>query len=158
MIIAVDFDGTCVTHEYPKVGKEIGAALVLRWLTNNGHKIILWTMRSGRSIEYIPDTNTNPPSYIPWSNELREAVQWFKERDISLYGINENPEQIAWTKSPKVYANIYIDDAAIGCPLTYNPGLSDRPFVDWTTVKMMLDNILSGSKSIGHTDLIGVNQ
>lgn len=23
MIIAVDFDGTCVTHEFPRVGKEI---------------------------------------------------------------------------------------------------------------------------------------
>ena len=22
MIIAIDFDGTCVTHEFPKVGKE----------------------------------------------------------------------------------------------------------------------------------------
>ena len=27
MIIAVDFDGTCVTHEYPNVGKNIGAVL-----------------------------------------------------------------------------------------------------------------------------------
>ena len=25
MIIAIDFDGTCVTHEYPKIGKDIGA-------------------------------------------------------------------------------------------------------------------------------------
>lgn len=30
MIIAVDFDGTCVTHEYPKVGREIGAVGVLK--------------------------------------------------------------------------------------------------------------------------------
>lgn len=44
MIIAVDFDGTCVTHEY--VGKEIGAAEVLKELTDKGHKIILFTMRS----------------------------------------------------------------------------------------------------------------
>jgi hypothetical protein len=26
-IIAVDFDGTCVTHEYPSIGKDIGAVL-----------------------------------------------------------------------------------------------------------------------------------
>lgn len=25
MTIAVDFDGTCVTHDFPKVGKNIGA-------------------------------------------------------------------------------------------------------------------------------------
>ena len=30
MIIAVDFDGTCVTHEFPRVGAEIGAAEVLK--------------------------------------------------------------------------------------------------------------------------------
>lgn len=46
MIIAVDFDGTCVTHEFPYVGKEIGAAEVLKELTDKGHKIILFTMRS----------------------------------------------------------------------------------------------------------------
>ena len=46
MIIAVDFDGTCVTHEFPRVGKEIGAAEVLKELTDKGHKIILFTMRS----------------------------------------------------------------------------------------------------------------
>jgi hypothetical protein len=30
MLVAVDFDGTCVTHEYPDVGREIGAAMVTR--------------------------------------------------------------------------------------------------------------------------------
>lgn len=46
MIIAVDFDGTCVTHEFPRVGVEIGAAEVLKELTDKGHQIILFTMRS----------------------------------------------------------------------------------------------------------------
>jgi hydroxymethylpyrimidine pyrophosphatase-like HAD family hydrolase len=46
MIVAVDFDGTCVTHEFPRVGEEIGAAEVLKELTDKGHKIILFTMRS----------------------------------------------------------------------------------------------------------------
>lgn len=32
MVIAVDFDGTCVTHEFPKIGKDIGAIPVLRKL------------------------------------------------------------------------------------------------------------------------------
>ncbi len=26
MIIAIDFDGTCVTHMYPKIGRDIGAS------------------------------------------------------------------------------------------------------------------------------------
>ena len=46
MVIAVDFDGTCVTHEFPKVGKDIGAVPVLKKLVEKGHKIILYTMRS----------------------------------------------------------------------------------------------------------------
>jgi hypothetical protein len=32
MIIAVDFDGTCVTHDFPHVGKDIGAVPVLKEL------------------------------------------------------------------------------------------------------------------------------
>ena len=45
MTIAVDFDGTCVTHAYPDVGKNIGAEIVLKKLSDKGHKIILYTMR-----------------------------------------------------------------------------------------------------------------
>jgi len=37
MVIAIDFDGTCVTHDFPKVGKDIGAVPVLRELVENGY-------------------------------------------------------------------------------------------------------------------------
>lgn len=111
MYIAVDFDGTCVTHEYPRVGKDIGAVPVLKKLTDSGHLLILNTMRSGK--------------------ELDDAVQWFIDNDIPLYGVNENPSQKSWTLSPKVYAHLYIDDAALGCPLKMDNAVSDRPFVDW---------------------------
>lgn len=37
MIIAVDFDGTCVTHEYPKVGQDVGAVPVLKMIISMGH-------------------------------------------------------------------------------------------------------------------------
>jgi len=36
---------------------------------------------------------------------------------------------------------LYIDDAALGCPLIYNPEISDRPFVDWAKVEEMLKAI-----------------
>ena len=39
MIIAVDFDGTCVAHEFPKVGKDIGAAPILKKLVEKGHRL-----------------------------------------------------------------------------------------------------------------------
>jgi hypothetical protein len=31
-VVGVDFDGTCVTHEYPKIGRDIGAVPVLKEL------------------------------------------------------------------------------------------------------------------------------
>ena len=121
MYIAVDFDGTCVTHDYPRIGKEIGATKVLKRLVEAGHKLILNTMRSGK--------------------ELQDAIHWFNENGIELYGVNENPTQKRWTTSPKVYAHMYIDDAAFGCPLRNVPDFSDRPFVDWDSVWRQLIHI-----------------
>jgi hypothetical protein len=119
MKIGVDFDGTCVTHEYPQVGRDIGAVPVLKRLVAEGHLLILNTMRCGK--------------------ELQDAVDWFKENDIPLYGINEDPEQKEWTQSPKVYANLYIDDAALGCPLIVPKSAGDiRPFVDWEEVEKLI--------------------
>ena len=118
MEIAVDFDGTCVTHDYPMVGKDIGAVPVLKALVQKGHKLILWTMRSGIGLE--------------------AAVNWFKENDIPLYGIQINPGQQSWTSSPKAYAQLYIDDAALGCYLKEDKDLSDRAFVDWALVEVAL--------------------
>ena len=135
MIIGVDFDGTCVTHEYPNVGKDIGAETVLLKLTERGCKLILNTMRGNID------------------GDLGDAVQWFASKNIPLYGINTNPTQANWTKSPKVYCNIYIDDAALGCPLKFIPEISDRPFVDWLRCERILTNILDNKTCIGHTKL-----
>lgn len=122
MYIAVDFDGTCVTHEYPNIGKDIGAVPVLKKLTDSGHKIILNTMRSG--------------------DKLKEAMQWFTDNNIPLYGANENPTQKSWTESPKVFANLYIDDAALGCPLIFDHAVSSRPFVNWNAVEEYLEKTI----------------
>jgi len=117
MEIAIDFDGTCVSHEYPKIGKDIGAVPVLKRLMESGNQLILFTMRSGK--------------------ELQEAVDWFADNGLILYGIGYNPTQKEWTESNKCYAQLYIDDAALGCPLIYS-SLEERPFVDWESVKMIL--------------------
>lgn len=68
-------------------------------------------------------------------------MKWFRDNGIPLYGVNENPTQHLWTKSPKPYCNVYIDDAALGCPLTYDSALSKRPFVDWQKVMRMIGDI-----------------
>ncbi len=129
--IAIDFDGTCVTHEYPNVGRDIGAAPVLRKLVENGHKLILWTMRDDKG--QVPIIGTAETAS---ANFLQDAVDWFKKNDIPLYGIQRNPTQYNWTTSPKAYAQLYIDDAALGCPLI-RPA-NERPFVDWDEVEFLL--------------------
>lgn len=118
LYLVIDFDGTCTTHSYPYVGKEIGAEPILKRLTDVGHRLILFTMRS--------------------NTELDDAVAWFAVNDIPLFGIQTNPTQSAWTSSPKAYGNLYIDDASLGCPLLFNPIYHDKPFVDWDKVEELL--------------------
>ncbi len=143
MVIAIDFDGTCVTHEFPNIGKEVGAVPVLKELVENGHKLILFTMRGDR----LTGGDTGDESISDLTGEfLQDAVNWFKRKDIPLYGIQENPTQKMWTSSPKAYAELYIDDAALGCPLIYDNDYSQRPFVDWHRVRDILvaKNIIKG--------------
>lgn len=133
IVIAVDFDGTCVSHEFPLVGREIGAPRVLKRIVAAGARLILWTMRSD-----VENPSSDHPEITPQGGPyLTEAIQWFEKHEIPLYGIQRNPTQDRWTHSPKAYANIYIDDAALGCPLKIEV-LGERPFVDWDKVEEML--------------------
>ena len=119
LVIAIDFDGTCVEHDYPAVGLEVeGAVETLRALNKRGHRLILFTMRSGEKLE--------------------AAVRWFRDRKIELWAVNENPEQRSWTTSPKVYADYYIDDSALGCPIMFIDGVR-HPVVNWSKVRTMLE-------------------
>lgn len=123
--IGLDFDGTVCKHVYPEIGEEVPHAIrVLHRLIQNNIKIVLNTMRSDVTLE--------------------QAVDYLKDRNVALYGINRHPEQDAWTSSPKVYAHFYIDDAAIGCPLIFSKLKNERPYVDWLVVERLLEahNIL----------------
>ncbi len=134
MEICVDFDGTCVKHEFPKVGKDIGAAPVLKELVANGHNLILFTMRSNKN------DNTGYSVEIPEilnGNFLDDALNWFKVNDIPLYGIQTNPQQREWTSSPKAYGQLYIDDAALGCPVVREEG-EKHHYVCWKSVREQL--------------------
>lgn len=133
MYIGIDFDGTCVTHEFPRIGRDIGAVPVLKELVENGHQLILFTMRSDKQ-EVLTDhyeIHSKADSY------LTEAVDWFKRNGIDLFGIQANPTQHTWTESPKAYCHLYIDDAALGCPLV-DGHYPERPYVDWEEVRRML--------------------
>jgi hypothetical protein len=127
MDIAIDFDGTCVTHEYPLIGRDIGAAPVLKELVSKGHRLILFTMRSDRKLTTLWGKTDEP--------YLTDAISWFNEREIELFGVQIHPEQEIWTDSPKAYAQLYIDDAALGCPLIQPPNPEERPYADWVKIR-----------------------
>jgi Predicted hydrolases of the HAD superfamily len=97
MRIAVDFDGTVVTHEYPKIGKPIPQAIeVLKELHQAGHTLILWTYRYG-------DT-------------LQEAIDYCEENGLQFYAYNANEPNEKWVegKSRLIEADTYIDDRNLG--------------------------------------------
>jgi len=115
MIIAFDFDGTVVDHHYPAIGPEAPDAVrTLRDLVDAKHKLVLFTVRSGRS--------------------LSEAVEWLQEKGVQLWGIQYNPDQVRYIASNKAYANLYIDDSGFGCP-RIKPKDFLRPCVNWMSVR-----------------------
>lgn len=117
-IIAIDFDGTIVSHEYPKIGRVNPRAFnVMSRLQEADHKLILWTMRSGHTLE--------------------DAVSFCEDHDITFWGINQNPDQHSWAPGPKQYAHLYIDDAALGCPVKFDQP-SNRNWVNWRDVEGIL--------------------
>lgn len=143
MIIALDFDGTVVKHRYPEVGEDIGAVPVLQALQRNGHQFVLYTMRDNHSSR---------------RNCLKEASDWFARNNLNLIGINCNPWQKSWTDSTKVYAPLYIDDAALGAPLKRDTP-NERPYIDWAKcVDMFADmGLLSDEQASTLSALFGSN-
>lgn len=110
MIIAVDFDGTIVEHQYPDIGKpKMFAFETLKALQDRGDQLILWTYRAG--------------------DKLDEAVEYCRKNGIEFYAVNKNyPEEVFdSTISRKINADVYIDDRNLG------------GFIDWSTVWQKLN-------------------
>ena len=106
MIIAVDFDGTCVDHAFPNIGVAVDDVIWgLRELVEMGHQLVLWTCREN-------DLEPGGRQY------LEEAEAWFDDRGITLAGLNERPDDGQDYRRKglrrKLFADVYIDDAIIG--------------------------------------------
>ena len=96
-VIAVDFDGTIVEHKYPAIGKEmLFAFATLKELQKKGHKLILWTIRTGELLE--------------------EAVDFCRQNGVEFYAVNKNyPEEVLdQNTSRKLNADVFIDDRSLG--------------------------------------------
>lgn len=98
LTIAVDFDGTIVEHKYPEIGREVPFAFnVLREFDQLGFRLILWTFRHGRYLE--------------------EAVVYCQKNGLQFYAVNANHPDSPLNlerESPKILADIYIDDRNVG--------------------------------------------
>lgn len=97
LTIAIDFDGTIVEDDYPNIGKpRIFAFETLKKLQEDGHRLILWTYRSGVRLE--------------------ETIDFCTKNDIHFYAVNKSfpEEQFDYTKSRKILADLFIDDRNIG--------------------------------------------
>ena len=111
LIVAVDFDGTIVEDAYPKVGEPMIFAFdTLKKLQSQGHRLILWTYRSGKRLD--------------------DAVAFCKENGIEFYAVNKNfPEEIYDEKySRKIHADLFIDDRNVG------------GFLGWTAIYKLIFN------------------
>ncbi|NPD80852.1 hypothetical protein HPS57_02520 [Prevotella sp. PINT] len=111
MTIAIDFDGTIVTHEYPNIGEEQPFAIeTLKMLIADKHRLILWTVREGELLD--------------------EAIQWCRERGVEFWAVNRDyPEEEREKNdiySRKLKVDMFIDDRNVG-------GLPD-----WGTIYQMI--------------------
>ena len=97
-IIAVDFDGTIAEDRYPGIGKPMPFAFeTLKMLQGDGHRLILWTYRTGK--------------------KLNEAVEFCREHGIEFYAVNKGfPEEDLQHPDTgrKIHADLFIDDRNFG--------------------------------------------
>ena len=112
MIIAIDFDGTIVTDQYPAIGQlKPNAKEVIQQLKAEGHYIIIWTCRANDAMHHVHE--------------------FLIEQQIPFDRINKNnPENVKQYGSDtrKVYADVYIDDK----------GLHELP-EDWIDIYIMIE-------------------
>lgn len=123
MVIAVDFDGTIVEHRYPSIGKELPFAIeTLLKLKEEGHRLILWTVREGKYLD--------------------EAIAFCRERGLEFYAINRDyPEEEQERNNHftrKLKADLWIDDRNLG-------GLPD-----WGTIYEMIHHRLTYEDLMHH--------
>jgi hypothetical protein len=98
LVIAVDFDGTVVEDRYPEIGKPLPFALqTLKRLTEDGHRLVLWTYRHGRP--------------------LAAAVEFLESNGVELYAVNQSfpgESQDLQGYSRKIHADVFVDDRNVG--------------------------------------------
>jgi hypothetical protein len=135
MKIYLDFDGTVVEHQYPKMGRcNFGCMEIIKKLQDAGHEIILNTYRADcndgslqkaldmfdnawmLTISHDPEFNLSPIGHLKEKRHpMSFDVPYFKEKGI-----------------------FFIDDQCNGTPLK-KAAMSDGWMVDWDALDVILD-------------------
>lgn len=96
--LAIDFDGTIVEDAYPNIGKvKIFAFETLKKLQSEGYRLILWTYRSGKTLD--------------------DAVEFCRKNGVEFYAVNSSFEGEVFNgdeQSRKIDADLFIDDRNLG--------------------------------------------
>jgi hypothetical protein len=121
MTIYLDFDGTVVEHQYPKIGREnFGCMEVIKKLQDAGHKIVLNTYRA----EVGNGTLAKAIDYI----NLHHAVELNDMIEVSSKKIHP-PE---WDIERQIIEEVlFIDDQARNIPLKPTIIVENSKMVDW---------------------------
>jgi len=129
-ILAIDFDGTIVRHEFPYIGAlKPNAKEVINNLYDRGFGIFIWTCRD----------STFHPKLVEKFEDAEPTVfhvhDFLEKEGIKYDGININHPELEFHPVPKIYADIYIDDKQLG-------GIPS----DWKLIKALIDeHINSGN-------------
>ncbi len=131
MDILLDFDGTVVEHNYPKMGRcNFGCFEVIKKLQDAGHKIILNTYRAdcknGSLEEALKLINENHWMLI----KDRSMRNDFRLQPITEFCKNKiDPHPFDW-EAIKKYNKLFIDDIAYKMPLK-KACMVEGNMVDW---------------------------
>ncbi len=95
LTLAIDFDGTIVSHAYPNIGEPIkNAKEVMDRLMERGHKIVIWTARNGKDLEKVRN--------------------WLIKNKYHFECINKNIINAPYRPWPKIYCDLFIEDRNVG--------------------------------------------
>ena len=126
LTLAIDFDGTIVEIDYPKIGALIDdAKYYINKLYDDGHAIVINSCRAGK--------------------EEQDMKKFLILNDIKFHYINENTHAIIMEYGKdcrKMSADIYIDDKQL------------TPLPGWDMIYSIVDAVAHGKTPIAvHTQL-----
>ncbi len=130
MKVYLDFDGTCVEHRYPQIGRcNFGCIEVIDKLQKAGHEVVLNTMRCEFN-----------------DGSLQQALRWFENGWMNLLEDNVDLDLMSIKATDRKHSPAYwdweffkandkiiIDDQSRGVPLKREV-IGDGWMVDWAEV------------------------